>query len=91
MLTRHSFLYDIEVASRYCGGIVSYAAAAVGAPFVTIIPVVNLWAGIFPMVITKPIAILGTFYLLAANGVIFYAPPELGKLALVRLEGQRVG
>ena len=57
----------------------SYSAAAVGAPFVTIIPVVNLWAGIFPLVITKPIAVLGTFYLLAANGVIFYAPAELGE------------
>ncbi|KAK9834108.1 hypothetical protein WJX84_003052 [Apatococcus fuscideae] len=62
----------------YCGGIVSYSAAAIGAPFVTIIPVVNLWAGIFPLVITKPIAILGTLYLLAANGVIFYSPAELG-------------
>ena len=60
----------------------SYSAAAIGAPFVTIIPVVNLWAGIFPLVITKPIAILGTLYLLAANGVIFYAPAELGKQVL---------
>ncbi|KAK9814697.1 hypothetical protein WJX72_010067 [[Myrmecia] bisecta] len=56
----------------YVSGCWSYVITALATPTFIIIPIISIWSGVFPMVITKLLAVAGALYFLASNLVMFY-------------------
>ena len=53
----------------YCSGVWSYVVGAISTPTFIIIPLITIWFGIFPIVISWWAALGLTVYMVATHGV----------------------
>jgi endoglucanase len=57
----------------YCSGVWSYIVGAITTPLFIIIPLLTIWAGIFPIVISWWAALALTIYYIAQSMVLNYS------------------
>ena len=57
----------------YCSGVWSYIVGAITTPLFIIIPLLTIWAGIFPIVISEWAALALTIYYVAQSLVLNYS------------------
>ncbi len=57
----------------YCSGVWSYVVGAITTPLFIIIPLLTIWAGIFPIVISWWAALALTIYYIAQSMVLNYS------------------
>lgn len=46
----------------YCQGVWSYIVGGVSTPFFIALPIITIWIGVFPIVISRPLALAMTIY-----------------------------
>jgi hypothetical protein len=56
----------------YCSGVWSYVVGAVATPFFMIVPVVTIWGGVFPIVVSWWAALGLSVYYVATNLVLYH-------------------
>lgn len=58
---------SIPMRLMYCSGVWSYCVGAMTTPTFIIIPLVTIWIGVFPIVISRKFALAATIYGVATN------------------------
>ena len=56
----------------YCSGVWSYVVGAVATPFFMMVPVVTIWGGVFPIVVSWWAALGLSVYYVATNAVLYH-------------------
>ena len=72
----------------YCSGVWSYIVGAITTPLFIIIPLLTIWAGIFPIVISWWAALALTIYYIAQSMVLNYSKKVSNKSAPLLLVGR---
>ncbi len=88
MLSRHYSPLMIRGLSpfmriMYCSGVWSYIVGAITTPLFIIIPLLTIWAGIFPIVISWWAALALTIYYIAQSMVLNYSKKVMTLILLL--------
>ncbi len=67
----------------YCSGVWSYIVGAITTPLFIIIPLLTIWAGIFPIVISWWAALALTIYYIAQSMVLNYSKKVMTLVVLL--------
>ncbi|CAL5222930.1 g5365 [Coccomyxa viridis] len=60
----------------YCTGVLAYCSTILCAPILVIVPLLNFWTGVFPIVLSRKVAAAATAYLALTLLVIFHCPRD---------------
>ena len=74
----------------YCSGVWSYIVGAITTPLFIIIPLLTIWAGIFPIVISWWAALALTIYYIAQSMVLNYSKKVMELILLLVTTGNSI-